>query len=225
MFKIRKHTIEKIRYRDFKPAIIYYDVLTDLFAIVDLKSNNLLELAIASELDYADIFAYKSVFLEQSEKESDFQASLGDSAEIEIIIEPQFQPQGPQKRNVQALPTEERQNINDNFDDIINIGLPSEYDLVEGWWLERVAEIKQLLDSDKLDKLSVEKKSSGDVCNTTTELEALTILQCEFENIVSGISRPKMQGSEKEANLNLDFKILSSNSNIFKSTRIKLCPC
>ena len=39
---------------------IYYDELTDLFAIVDLKENGLLDFGIATEVKYAEIFAYKS---------------------------------------------------------------------------------------------------------------------------------------------------------------------
>jgi hypothetical protein len=41
---------------------IYYDVLTDLFAIVDSKSNKLLDFSVADIIDYVDIFRYKSVF-------------------------------------------------------------------------------------------------------------------------------------------------------------------
>ena len=51
------------RYRDnFGLVTIYYDQLTDLFAVVDSTSNRLLEFAIETEIDYADIFGYKSVF-------------------------------------------------------------------------------------------------------------------------------------------------------------------
>lgn len=39
---------------------IYYDVLTDLFAIVDQKSNYLIDFGIATEVKYAEFFAYKS---------------------------------------------------------------------------------------------------------------------------------------------------------------------
>ena len=39
---------------------IYYDELTDLFAIVDSKENRLLDFGIATEVKYAEIFAYKS---------------------------------------------------------------------------------------------------------------------------------------------------------------------
>jgi hypothetical protein len=39
---------------------IYYDEFTDLFAIVDLKENCLLDFDIATEVKYAEIFAYKS---------------------------------------------------------------------------------------------------------------------------------------------------------------------
>jgi hypothetical protein len=39
---------------------IYYDELTDLFAIVDSNENRLLDFGIATEVKYAEIFAYKS---------------------------------------------------------------------------------------------------------------------------------------------------------------------
>lgn len=39
---------------------IYYDQLTDLFAIVESKENRLLDFGIATEVKYAKIFAYKS---------------------------------------------------------------------------------------------------------------------------------------------------------------------
>ena len=39
---------------------IYYDEFIDLFAIVDLKENCLLDFGIATEVKYAEIFAYKS---------------------------------------------------------------------------------------------------------------------------------------------------------------------
>ena len=39
---------------------IYYDKFTDLFAIVNLKKNCLLAFGIATEVKYAEIFAYKS---------------------------------------------------------------------------------------------------------------------------------------------------------------------
>jgi len=39
---------------------IYYDQLTDLFTIVDSKSNCFLDFGITTEVKYAEIFAYKS---------------------------------------------------------------------------------------------------------------------------------------------------------------------
>jgi len=39
---------------------IYYDEFTDLFAIIDSKSNCLLDFGVATEVKYAEIFAYKS---------------------------------------------------------------------------------------------------------------------------------------------------------------------
>jgi len=39
---------------------IYYDELTDLFAILDSNKNTVLDFGVASEVKYAEIFAYKS---------------------------------------------------------------------------------------------------------------------------------------------------------------------
>lgn len=52
---------EKCKYLDTDNFVtIYYDELTDLFAIVDSKENRLLDFGIATEVKYAEIFAYKS---------------------------------------------------------------------------------------------------------------------------------------------------------------------
>lgn len=52
---------EKCRYLDTEDLVtIYYDQFTDLFAIVDLKENCLLNFGIATEVKYSEIFAYKS---------------------------------------------------------------------------------------------------------------------------------------------------------------------
>jgi len=52
---------EKCTYLDTDDLVtIYYDEFTDLFAIVDLKKNCLLDFGIATEVKYAEIFAYKS---------------------------------------------------------------------------------------------------------------------------------------------------------------------
>jgi hypothetical protein len=52
---------EKCTYLDTDDLVtIYYDQFTDLFAIVDLNKNCLLDFGIATEVKYAEIFAYKS---------------------------------------------------------------------------------------------------------------------------------------------------------------------
>lgn len=52
---------EKCKHLDTDDLVtIYYDEFTDLFAIVDLKKNCLLDFGIATEVKYAEIFAYKS---------------------------------------------------------------------------------------------------------------------------------------------------------------------
>ena len=52
---------EKCKYLDTDNFVtIYYDELTDLFAIIDSKSNCVLDFGIATEVKYAEVFAYKS---------------------------------------------------------------------------------------------------------------------------------------------------------------------
>ena len=52
---------EKCKYLDTDNFVtIYYDEFTDLFAIVDSNENCLLDFGIATEVKYAEIFAYKS---------------------------------------------------------------------------------------------------------------------------------------------------------------------
>lgn len=53
--------LEKCTYLNFKdPVTIYYNHLTDFFAIVDSKKNRVLDFNIATETKYAEIFAFKS---------------------------------------------------------------------------------------------------------------------------------------------------------------------
>ena len=52
---------EKCKYLDTDNFVtIYYNELTDLFAIVDSNENRFLDFGIATEVKYAEIFAYKS---------------------------------------------------------------------------------------------------------------------------------------------------------------------
>ena len=52
---------ENCKYLDTENLVtIYYDEFTDLFAIVDSNENRLLDFGIATEVKYAEIFAYKS---------------------------------------------------------------------------------------------------------------------------------------------------------------------
>jgi len=52
------------------------------------------------------------------------------------------------------------------------------------------------------------------------EIEALTALQAEQQNLIGGISRPDMTNNLKEAKLNLDFKILSWNEEVFRGWKL-----
>ena len=59
------------RYREKLGFVtIYYNCLSDTFAFVDTQSNKLLEVSVASELGYADIFRYKFVFQKKAARES-----------------------------------------------------------------------------------------------------------------------------------------------------------
>jgi len=52
---------EKCKYLDTDNFVtIYYDLFTDLFAIVESKENRFLDFGIATEVKYGEIFAYKS---------------------------------------------------------------------------------------------------------------------------------------------------------------------
>ena len=53
---------EKCKYLDTDNLVtIYYDELTDLFAILDSNKNTVLDFGVATEVKYAEIFAYKSL--------------------------------------------------------------------------------------------------------------------------------------------------------------------
>lgn len=64
-------------------------------------------------------------------------------------------------------------------------------------------------------RLSTVMTEAGPILNLSTEIEALTVLQAEAQNIVVGISRLDMVNDQKEQKLNLDFKILSWDEQIF----------
>lgn len=103
----------------------------------------------------------------------------------------------------------------DNFDEVRNKGLPDNYNIVDGWWLNRQQEIRSSLNPARFAQLSIELKPTGLQRAIITEIEALTILQAEEQNLVIGSSRPDMINIDKEKNLNFDFKILGWNEQIF----------
>jgi hypothetical protein len=107
----------------------------------------------------------------------------------------------------------------DNFDKVRNKGLPDNYNIVEGWWLDRQQELTRSFDPARLRQLSIELTKVGPQQNIKTEIDALTILQAEQQNIVGGISRPDCFHIEKEEKLNFDFKILRWNERIFIGLR------
>lgn len=199
------------RYRDRAGyVIIYYDVLTDLFAVVDSKSNKLLEFSVATEVDYADIFRYKSVFQDKTAGELIQCPSEGlNPFEPTCPIE-----EGPLRRNLSLTEEEKSLKLN-NFDKVKNKGLPDNYNLVDGWWLGLQKEILSFLNPARFAQLSIEMTKFGPIRNSITEIEALTVLQAEEQNLVGGILRPDMVNDQKEQTLNFDFKISSWNEQIF----------
>ena len=199
------------RYRDkLGDVVIYYDFLTDLFAVVDSQSNRLLEFSIANEIDYAHIFRYKSVFQENTAGE----LLQCPSEELNPFTPTCPIEEGPLRQAI--VLTDEEKDLNpNNFDEVKNRGLPNSYNLVDGWWLDRKKEILSSLNLARFTQLSIEMTRLGPVQNPTTEIEALTILEAEQQNLVGRISRPDMVNDLKEQTLNLDFKILSWNKEIF----------
>jgi hypothetical protein len=121
------------RYRDRSGyVIIYYDVLSDIFAVVDAKSNKLLEFSVASLIDYADVFRYKSVLQDRTARELIQCPSEGlNPFEPTCPIE-----EGPLRESLPLTEEEKSLNLN-NFDTVKNKGLPDSYNLVDGWWLDR----------------------------------------------------------------------------------------
>ena len=177
---------------------------------MDSKSNKLLEYSIASKIDYADIFRYKSVFQGKTAAQlTECSDEKLNPFEISCPIE-----EGPLRRNLPL--TEEDKSLNfNNFDRIKNKGLPDNYNIVDGWWLNRQNEILSSLNPVRFAQLSIEMIKFGPEQNPITEIEALTVLQAEEQNIVGEPSRPDMINDQKEQKLNFDFKILSWNEQIF----------
>lgn len=93
----------------------------------------------------------------------------------------------------------------DNFDNVRKKVLPDNYNLVDGWWLDRQKEIIRSLDPSRFGQLSIEITKYGPERNPITEFEALTILQAEDQKLIVGISSPEMINDKKA--VNFDFKI------------------
>lgn len=106
-----------------------------------------------------------------------------------------------------------------NFDKVKNKGLPNNYNFVDSWWLERQKEIISFFNPTRFDQLSVKITKFGPVRNDITEIEALSVLQAEKQNLVGGIFRPDMINDQREQTLNFDFKISSWNEQIFIGLR------
>jgi len=78
---------EKCKYLDTENFVtIYYDELTDLFAILDSNKNTVLDFGVASEVKYAEIFAYKSFGTVKSQENKNSESVK--SKELEVYKEP-----------------------------------------------------------------------------------------------------------------------------------------
>lgn len=107
---------------------IYYNSLSNIFAIVDSQSNKLLEFSVVTEIDYADIFRYKSVFQDQTAREL-IQCPSEELNPFEPTCPIE---EGPFRRDLPLTEKDKSLNLN-NFDKIKNKGLPYNYNLVDGW--------------------------------------------------------------------------------------------
>lgn len=70
--------------------------------------------------------------------------------------------------------------------------------IIDYWWSDRQKEILSFLNAARFDELSTQMTKFGPVRNPHTEMEALTVLQAENQNLVSGISRPDMINDKKD---------------------------
>ena len=124
------------------------------------------------------------------------------------------------------LLTDEEKSLKlNNFDEVKNRGLPNTYSIVNGWCSDRQKEILSFFNPARFAQLSIEIIEFGSVRNSVTEIEALTVLQAEEQNLVGGILGSDMIDDKKEQTLNLDFKISSWNEQIFigwKSTYVDI---
>ena len=189
--------------------------MSDIFGIVDSRSNKLLEFSVATELDYTDIFRYKSVFQDRTARDLiECPSETSNPFETKCSSDQYQYEEGPLRKGLPL--TEEDKSINlGNFGKVINKGLPDNYNLVDGWWLDRQKEILSSFNPARFAQLSIEMTQFGPEKNSSTEIEALTVLQAEEQNLVGGILRPDMITDKKEQRLNFDFKISSWNEQIF----------
>jgi len=118
---------------------------------VNSKSNKLLEFSVATEVDYIDIFRYKSVFQNQTALKLIHcpNAALNPFEPICPIEE------GPLRRDLPLTKKDKSLDLN-NFGKVRNKGLPDNYNLVDGWWLNSQKERIRSLDPARFGQLSIE---------------------------------------------------------------------
>lgn len=210
--------IENCRYRDYRgKVIIYYDILTDLFAVVgqDYENfNELLEYGISSNLDYIDIFNFKSIFTGDTTQKAlvEINTELIDLSTIKLSVDNQSQ----SSKIFLECPSDNSPALvflpePTGFDRETDVGLPQNYDPGKGWWLDRQNEILKMVNKDnQFNILRYEITATGPTQNDTTDIEALTILQAQYYGIIMSPTRPNY------GSLNLDFQIEGYNDKIFR---------
>lgn len=67
----------------------------------------------------------------------------------------------------------------------------------------------------KFDLLSTEITEYGSIRNSIMEIEAVTAIEADQQGLIGGMLRPDKFNDSKEIKLNLDFKILNWNKEIF----------
>ena len=100
-----------------------------------------------------------------------------------------------------------KEKLSRTFNNERDIGLPANYNLVDGWWTAAVKRCLRSFDSARYADLSIEKQPDNPKVNDDTKIEAFAILQAEAEGLISSPERPDQSESEIEKKLDFDFKV------------------
>lgn len=171
------------RYRSIPgTVIIYYDFLTDQFVIGDAISNELREFSVANSLNYTEIFKYKSILTDA------ITADLTDKEVTDRLTEPLPKELAEDEDQPGCIVPPEK-----DFSSLVNAGLPEVYNIRLGCWNDAKNQLIGSFDPTRFTELNKKwrKSSTGFiiVSNDIIEVEAITILQAEKLNLVSGATR------------------------------------